>query len=94
MLNGYAASKLACRFEIAVVLIDATKSAGCDNFNCESSLATGYGFLEEILVALHRNGATLREIPITYHVRHSGHSKLSWSDATGALQVIRRLRTK
>ncbi len=58
----------------------------------ERLTCNGYGFLEEILVALHRRGATLRETPITYHERHAGQSKLSWSDATGAIAVIRKLR--
>jgi dolichol-phosphate mannosyltransferase len=52
----------------------------------------GYGFLEEILAALHRQGAKLTEIPITYHVRKGGRSKLSLSDAVGALRVIHQLR--
>lgn len=60
-----------------------------DQLTCD-----GYGFLEEILVTLYRLGATLRETPITYHERHSGQSKLSWSDATGAMAVIRKLRRR
>ncbi len=58
----------------------------------ERLTCAGYGFLEEILVTLYRNGATLREFPITYHARHGGRSKLRLSDATGALAVIRKLR--
>jgi dolichol-phosphate mannosyltransferase len=54
----------------------------------------GYGFLEEILVTLHRLGAIVREIPITYHERHGGQSKLSWSDATGTMGVIWKLRRR
>ena len=60
----------------------------------EELTCNGYGFLEEILVTLHRLGATLRETPITYHERHGGQSKLSWSDATGAMKVIRKLRQR
>jgi|GEM_PF-299341 len=51
----------------------------------------GYGFLEEVLVHLSRAGAQFREIPITYHARGSGRSKLRLSDAWGALLVIHRL---
>ena len=54
----------------------------------------GYGFLEEILVHLARAGAEFREIPITYHSRGSGSSKLGLSDALGALLVIHRLAIK
>lgn len=58
----------------------------------EQLTCDGYGFLEEILVTLYRVGATLRETPIIYHDRHGGQSKLSWSDAAGAMAVIRKLR--
>jgi dolichol-phosphate mannosyltransferase len=51
----------------------------------------GYGFLEEILVALHRSGAKLIELPIEFHARSQGHSKLGLSDAWGAISVIHRL---
>ncbi len=51
----------------------------------------GYGFLEEILFHLHRRGARFVEVPITYEHRLSGTSKLSLSDACGALLVIHRL---
>lgn len=51
----------------------------------------GYGFLEEVLVHLARAGATFEEVPITYHSRGSGSSKLSMSDAWGVLVVIHRL---
>jgi dolichol-phosphate mannosyltransferase len=52
----------------------------------------GYGFLQEILVALVARNAVVVETPICYHVRRGGKSKLRWKDATGALRVIYRLR--
>ncbi len=93
-LNRYAASKLGlpirdCSGSYRCYRVSRLRELELRELTCD-----GYGFLEEILVALYRRGATLREIPITYHVRHSGQSKLSWSDATGALKVIRRLRMK
>ena len=51
----------------------------------------GYGFLEEILKHLQLRGARFHEVPITYHARGSGSSKLSLSDALGAISVIHRL---
>jgi len=51
----------------------------------------GYGFLEEILVHLQGLGARFEEVPITYHARGSGSSKLGFSDIWGALWVIHRL---
>lgn len=57
----------------------------------EQLTCTGYGFLEEILVALHGIGARFREVPIVFSTRHGGHSKLTLADAWGALRVINRL---
>lgn len=51
----------------------------------------GYGFLEEILVALKKQGAKFGEVPIVFDCRFAGKSKLSMSDALGAIAVIHRL---
>lgn len=51
----------------------------------------GYGFLEEILVALKHQGATFAEVPIVFDCRFSGRSKLSLKDALGAIRVIHQL---
>ena len=39
--------------------------------------STGYSYLEEILWHLHRSGATLVEVPITFRERRAGRSKIS-----------------
>lgn len=52
----------------------------------------GYGFLEEILVHLHRAGCRLQDVPITFEPRSLGQSKLSIQDAAGAIRVIHRLK--
>ena len=51
----------------------------------------GYGFLEEILVALQRKGCTFAEVPLKFETRLSGHSKLTVADAIGALKTIHML---
>ncbi|MFN3193956.1 MAG: polyprenol monophosphomannose synthase [Aureliella sp.] len=51
----------------------------------------GYGFLEEILVALKNRQATFGEVPIVFDCRYAGESKLSFSDAFGAIRTIHRL---
>lgn len=91
-LNRYAARVLQlpvrdCSGSYRCYRVSKLRELQIDQLTCD-----GYGFLEEILVTLHRLGATLREIPITYHQRHGGESKLSWSDATGAMGVIWRMR--
>lgn len=93
-LNRYAARVLQlpvrdCSGSYRCYRVSKLRKLKLDQLTCN-----GYGFLEEILVTLHRIGATLRETPITYHERHGGQSKLSWSDATGAMEVIRKLRVK
>ncbi len=91
-LNRYATRVLqlpvhACCGSYRCYRVSKLRALPIDQLTCD-----GYGFLEEILVTLYRAGATLREIPIVYHDRYGGKSKLSWSDAIGAIQVIRRLR--
>lgn len=51
----------------------------------------GYGFLEEILVALRDVGSNFVEVPIQFETRNAGESKLSWRDAAGAIRVIHQL---
>ena len=93
-LNLYAARVLQlpvrdCSGSYRCYRVSKLRELQIDQLTCD-----GYGFLEEILVALYRLGATLRETPITYHERQGGHSKLSWSDATGAMRVIHKLRRR
>lgn len=54
-------------------------------------VCTGYGFLEELLVTLHRAGGKITEVPIQFAPRASGQSKLGLGDVLGVLQVIHRL---
>jgi len=69
-----------------------TAALGRVDFN--QLTCTGYGFLEELLVHLHRRGARFVEVPIVFEERSSGRSKLSLHDAVGALGVIFRLRSR
>ncbi len=62
--------------------------------NLNQLTCAGYGFLEELLVHLHRAGARFVEVPIVFEERSSGRSKLSLNDAFGALGVIFRLRAR
>ncbi|MCA9133162.1 MAG: hypothetical protein KDA45_08405, partial [Planctomycetales bacterium] len=59
--------------------------------NFQRLTCRGYGFLEEILVALFRQGARLTEVPIHFRTRARGSSKLGLGDALGAISVIHRL---
>ena len=51
--------------------------------------ATGYSYLEEILWRLHRAGATFTEVPITFHERRAGTSKVNVREAIGKTKHAR-----
>ena len=52
----------------------------------------GYAFFEEILLRLRRNGASFGEVPITFHERTFGESKLTLKESLrGAFGIIRLL---
>jgi dolichol-phosphate mannosyltransferase len=65
---------------------DALRLLDWDSLRCQ-----GYGFLEEILVHLHRSGARFAEVPIRFEPRVEGTSKLTVRDAWGAIRVVHRL---
>ena len=51
----------------------------------------GYSFFEEILFLLHRGGAKMIEIPITFTDRKFGKSKINFREAVKAIGIIFRL---
>lgn len=51
----------------------------------------GYSFQEEILWRLHREGARLLEVPITFTDRERGQSKINATESFAALWIILRL---
>jgi dolichol-phosphate mannosyltransferase len=57
----------------------------------ENVRSTGYAYLEEIVWHLHRGGATFAEVPITFHERRAGESKINVAEAAGKLSVLIRL---
>ncbi|MEQ8210158.1 MAG: polyprenol monophosphomannose synthase [Lacipirellulaceae bacterium] len=50
--------------------------------------ATGYSYLEEILWQLIRNGATVKEVPITFSERRAGASKVTFGEAVGKARTL------
>lgn len=53
--------------------------------------AVGYSYLEEIVWLLHRGGATFAEVPITFHPRRAGVSKISLQEAFAKVATLARL---
>jgi len=56
--------------------------------------STGYAYLEEILWHLDQANATFAEVPITFHQRRAGRSKINLSEATAKLATLFRLAAK
>ena len=90
-LNAYATTLLRLPIEDCSGSYRCYRTASLRQIDFAKLTCPGYGFLEEILVALYRSGAQLAEIPIQFEARAGGHSKLSLGDALGALQVIHKL---
>ena len=63
----------------------------CARIDLASIQASGYSYLEEILWHLHRAGASFREVPITFHERRAGKSKINFGEAMAKLITLRRL---
>ena len=61
------------------------------NINLDGIQASGYAYLEEILWHLQRSRANFAEVPITFHERRAGHSKISMREAVAKLATLQRL---
>lgn len=90
-LNTYATRLLGLPIKDCSGSYRCYRAAALAKLDFQQLVCPGYGFLEEILVALYRSGAKLTEVPIEFRSRSQGHSKLGLSDAWGALAVIHRL---
>jgi len=53
--------------------------------------AQGYAYLEEIIWHLRRAGVTFVEVPITFHERRAGRSKINVGEAVAKLMTLGRL---
>ena len=56
--------------------------------------AVGYSYLEEIIWLLHRGGATFAEVPITFHQRRAGASKISLREGVAKISTLARLAVR
>lgn len=81
MVNRFATSILRlpvndCSGAMRCYRVDALARIGLSTLRSE-----GYSVLEELLIRLHRQNATLAEVPITFTDRREGHSKLTLREA-------------
>ncbi len=92
-----AAMNLATRVALGLPLRDASTACRLYRVSMLKQLdfaeltATGYAYLEEILWQLHRRGARLAEMPITFTDRRAGASKVHLGEAWGKAAVLARL---
>lgn len=56
--------------------------------------AQGYAYLEEIIWHLRRAGVTFVEVPITFHERRAGRSKINVGEAVAKLMTLGRLAVR
>jgi dolichol-phosphate mannosyltransferase len=56
--------------------------------------SSGYSYLEEILWHLEQAGGTFTEVPITFHQRRAGKSKINVREAGAKLSTLLRLATR
>lgn len=69
----------------------AYRVAKLQELDLERIRASGYDYLEEILWCLHRAGAEFAEVPITFHERRAGQSKINVREAASKLSTLLRL---
>lgn len=91
MLNRYANWRLRLPLTDCSGSFRCYRTAALRKLDFEQLKCNGYGFLEEILVALEDSGCRFAEVPIWFDARTLGKSKLSLSDAIGAIRVIQTL---
>lgn len=87
-LNGYATRVLRLPISDCSGSYRCYRTSALQAIDLSTLTCKGYGFLEELLVALYRSGAKLQEVPIQFETRLNGQSKLGLSDIFGALKVI------
>ncbi len=80
LVNGFATRCLRlpvrdCSGSMRCYRVEALRKIGLDSVH-----SNGYSVLEELLVLLHRSGAEMSEVPITFRERTKGESKLTFGE--------------
>ena len=69
----------------------AYRVSALQKINLSQVEARGFAYLEELLWRLARSGATFIEVPITFHQRRAGKSKISVHEGAGKIITIGKL---
>jgi dolichol-phosphate mannosyltransferase len=90
-VNGLTRAVLRLPVRDASGALRAYRVAKLRDIRLEDVRSSGYAYLEEILWHLDRADATFAEVPITFHARRAGRSKISVREAVGKLATLARL---
>jgi dolichol-phosphate mannosyltransferase len=91
LMNGLSRVLLRLPVRDASGAFRAYRIAALRRIDLASIRSTGYAYLEETLWHLYRAGASLVEVPITFHQRRAGESKINAQEAIGKLGTLLRL---
>lgn len=78
-----------CSGSMRCYRIETLSRLGVSNLRCD-----GYAMLEELLVLLHRQGASMTEVPITFTDRRQGQSKLTFGEAARSIAQMLALAVR
>jgi dolichol-phosphate mannosyltransferase len=90
-INGLSGVLLGLPIRDASGAFRAYRAAALRRISLEAIRATGYSYLEEIVWHLARADARFVELPITFHERRAGRSKVSLQEVGGKISTIARL---
>lgn len=88
------------RFITGIPIVDCTAGYRCwrrealHRLPLASLVSNGYAFQVEMTWEAHRRGMRLAEVPIVFHERRHGRSKLSWSVVFESMLLPWRLRSR
>jgi dolichol-phosphate mannosyltransferase len=86
--NHYAAAVLGVRIHDCTAGFRAWRAPVLAAVEADPTRATGYGFLVELAYRVHRLGATVVEVPITFNDRVRGTSKMSWLIVVETMSLV------
>lgn len=90
-VNGFATKILRLPVKDCSGALRCYRMTALSRIPLESIRSDGYAMLEELLLALHRDGAKFAEIPITFNDRQVGESKLTTRETIRSVRSLLRM---
>lgn len=94
VMNGLSRAVLRFPVNDASGAFRAYRVAALRDLDVSRIQAVGYSYLEEIVWLLQRSGATFAEVPITFHQRRAGASKINLHEAVDKVTTLARLAVR